>query len=105
MSQAPHNRWRYGILLGLLPFLLFLSACLLLICEGRCQPHIWSGYLALLSLVLWSAEVILGLLCLFSRRIRSPAITLLLTLMFSLLPGVFVILVSFVQTFCMHIVL
>lgn len=91
-----------SILLGLLPLLLLLAAYLLVIHEGRCQSHTGSSWLALLSLILWGTEVAVALLCLFYRRIRSLATTLLLTLLLSVLPGFFVVYLSFLAAFCLH---
>jgi len=102
----PRSRFRFSsILLGLLPLLLLASACLLVYYEGRCRPHAVSGSLALFSLVLWGMEVGVGLLCLFHRQIRSLATTLLLTLILSVLPGCLVVFLSFLTTFCIHMVL
>ncbi|HLG63048.1 MAG TPA: hypothetical protein VKY19_14005 [Ktedonosporobacter sp.] len=92
-----------SILLGLLPLLLFSAAGLLVIHEGRCQPHTESDWLAQLSLIFWGVEVVAGLLCLFYRRIRSLAITLLLTLILSVLPGFLVFYLSLLAAFCLRI--
>lgn len=101
----PRTRFHFSsILLGLLPLLLCSSACLLLIYEGRCQSHTGSGLLALLALGLWGAEMGVGVLCLFHRRIRSLATPLLFTLLLSVLPGCMVLFLSFLATFCMHLV-
>lgn len=107
MSQKLQPRPRFrasSILLGLLPLLLFSSACLLLISEGRCQPHTGSALLALLSLALWGIEVIGGILCLFHGRLRTLAAPLLITLMLSVAPGCLALFPSFLGTFCMHMV-
>ncbi|HZO73344.1 MAG TPA: hypothetical protein VFB60_14185 [Ktedonobacteraceae bacterium] len=92
-----------GILLGLLPLLLLSAAGLLVIYEGRCQSHTGSSLLAQTSLILWGIEVMVGLLCLFYRRIRSLATALLLTLILSVLPGFLVVYLSFLAAFCLHI--
>lgn len=93
-----------NILLGLLPLLLLSAAGLLVIYEGRCQSHTGSNWLAQLSLILWGTEVVVGLLCLFYRRIRSLATTLLLTLILSVLPGFFVVYLSLLAAFCLRII-
>lgn len=101
----PRPRFRFGsMLLGLLPFLLFSGACLLLIFEGRCQPHPTSSMLAWLSFALWGIEMIGDILCLFHDRVRSFALTLLSTLLLSVVAGCLVLFLSFPVTFCMHLV-
>ena len=101
----PQSRFRFNsILLGLLPFLLFSSACLLSIYEGRCQPHTGSAMLAWVSLALWGAEVVGGILCLFHWRRRTFAASLLLTLLLSVVLGSLVLFLSLPVIFCMHVV-
>jgi hypothetical protein len=73
-----------GILLGLLPLIMFISSIMMMYLAGYCG----NGLVLLLQEVaaaLWGAELLAGLLCLFTSRLRSLAIGLILTLLFSVL--------------------
>lgn len=114
MKQTPHDAQpseptqvsskQLGLLLGLPPLLLWVGACVWLLLEGRCQPHPQSSLLALLSLLLWGAEGVGGLLGLLVKRRRALAQALLLTLLLSLPPAGLLAYLTFQSIFCFHIV-
>lgn len=114
MKQMPHDARpreptqvrpkRLGLFLGLPPLLLLVGACVWLLLEGRCQPYPQSSLLAGLSLLLWGAEVVGGLLGLFVKRRRALAQALLLTLVLSLPLGGLLFVITVQTIFCFHLV-
>ena len=114
MQQTPHGAqpgeptWvrskLLGLFLGLPPLLLLVGACVWLLLEGRCQPHPQSSLLPGLSLLLWGAEFVGGLLCLFGKRSRALAQVLLLTLVLSSLLGCVLYIITLQNILCFHIV-
>ncbi|HEY7414160.1 MAG TPA: hypothetical protein VH593_03130 [Ktedonobacteraceae bacterium] len=95
---------RTGILLGLPPFLLWVVANVLLMEEGRCQPHTVSSLLAYLAIYLWVAEMVGSLPGLFVSRKRALAQGLLATLWLSFPLGLILGWLTLTQTICMHFV-
>jgi hypothetical protein len=73
-----------GVLLGLSPLAVFLVSIVTIYLAGYCG----NGLILLLqeiAVTLWALELLAGGICFFNARLRSFAIDLLLTLLFSVL--------------------
>ncbi len=92
MAEHPHTErntvashsLRRGILLGLLPLFIFIFSIIMTYLVGYCG----SGLIVLvqyIAIALWGIELLAGVFCLFNMRLRSLAISLILTLLLSAL--------------------
>jgi hypothetical protein len=83
IQRAAHPLAR-GILIGLIPYLVIIGALVIKYLASVCANDLLF-ISQVIAVALWGVELLAGILCLFNTRLRSLAISLVITLLLSAL--------------------